>query len=734
MQKFLDDLLSRMTLEEKFGQLNLLAVGFDITGPILNNQVDEKIRAGRVGAIIGAYTVSAVRPLQEFAVRQSRLGIPLLFACDVVHGQRTIFPIPLGLSASWNPELVRRTARAAADEATAEGLNWTYSPMVDISREPRWGRVMEGAGEDPHLGALIAAAMVSGYQQDDLSKPDSLLACVKHFALYGAPEGGRDYNTVDMSRLRMFNEYLAPYAAAVSAGAGSVMTAFNEVEGVPATANRWLLCDLLRQRWGFDGFVVTDYGTLPEIITHGAAADRDAATVSALAAGTDMDMASEFFITDGARLVKEGRLAAADVDAACRRVLTAKYQLGLFQNPFKNLDRDTAPLRVMTPDKLQLAKEAAVKSMVLLRNERRTLPLSAGQKILFTGPLVARQRDLIGAWSAGGDWQRAVSLRAALEQRFDATGSGMTFAQGCNLIDDPAYFAKLEKSCLLEKSAQSPAALRAEAARAAADADVVVAVLGEAFKMSGEACCRADIGLPPQQRELLKALKLTGKPLVLVLMNGRPLTLEWEAANVDAILEAWFPGTQGGPALVDVLFGDAAPTGKLTMSFPRHVGQIPVYYNHKNGNRPYQENGWFTSRYQDVPNDPLFPFGHGLTYTDFTLGAPTLDKTAIVSGSGDALTVSVPVTNIGPRDGTETVQLYIRDMAASVTRPVKELKDFRQVFVRAGETLTVAFTISEEMLKFYNADLRYLAEPGEFQVLTGSDSARLQSATFRLVG
>ena len=730
MRVFIDDLMSRMTLEEKLGQMNLLSIGYDKTGPVLSEDAEGKIRKGLVGTIINIFEPKSLRRFQELAVSGSRLGIPMLFSLDVIHGLRTTFPIPLAQSASWDLDLIERCARAAADEAAASGLHWTFSPMVDISRDPRWGRVCEGGGEDPFLGSLTARAMVKGYQQDDLSREDSIMSCIKHFALYGATEAGRDYNIVDMSRQRMFNEYLAPYRAGIEAGAASVMTAFNEVEGLPATGNKWLLADLLREQWGFGGVIVTDYVTICEMTVHGVG-DKARVTELAFNAGVDVDMVSEHFVSEGKKLVREKRVPVAVVDAACRRVLEAKYKLGLFKNPYKNLDaNDAQRARIMSPEKIALSREAAAKSVVLLKNDNQLLPLTAERKIAFVGPQVKRINDLVGPWSAGGKKEECVTLWSALERRFGA--GKFSYALGCNLVEDRVMLGKFFVSDAFEPDPRSAQELLDEAVQVARDADVVVAVLGESFRMSGENNCRVDIGLPRQQVELLKALKATGKPVVLVLMNGRPLTLTWEDENIDAILETWFLGTQSGEAMTDVLFGDVNPSGKLTMTFPRHVGQVPIYYNHKRGGRPFDPNpnNWFTSKYLDESNDPLYPFGYGLSYTRFDYGDVSLDKNTLTKEG--TLTAAITITNSGKFDGTETVQLYIRDLVGSITRPMKELKGFQQIRLRAGESRTVRFTISAELLKFYNADLQYVAEPGEFDLFIGPNSRDAKPVRFAL--
>ncbi len=728
MNQFITILMQKMTLEEKIGQLNLPSVGFDVTGPILSQGVEDKIKKGLVGGVFNTYTPVAVRKLQDIAVNETRLKIPLLFGYDVIHGHRTIFPIPLGLSATWDPKLVERTARAAADEATADGLNWAYSPMVDIARDPRWGRVSEGAGEDPWLGSQMARAMVKGYQGTDYVNNNTLLACVKHFALYGAAEAGRDYNTVDMSRIKMYNEYLPPYKAAVDAGVATIMTSFNEIDGIPATANKWLLTDLLRKQWGFKGMIVTDYTAINEMMAHGMGDAKKVGELS-LNAGVEMDMVGEIFLQYGADLVKTGKVSQAVIDAACRRILEQKYKLGLFDDPYRYVNEARNKTAIMNTEKILLSKEAAIKSMVLLKNANQALPLNAAKKIAFIGPLVKDQRNLIGSWSGAGDYKKAVSIWAALEQKFGA--DKFLYAKGCNLVDDATLRKRLnDHDGQIVPDEKTPDQLIAEAVQTAQQADVVVAVLGEAFGMTGEAASRSMIGLLDNQVDLLKALKKTGKPIVLVLMNGRPLTLSWEDQNMEAILETWFGGTQAGAAIADVLFGEANPSGKLSMTFPRNVGQVPIYYNAKNTGRPYDENQKYTSKYLDVPNSPLYPFGHGLSYTTFGYGDIKLSKSSITAA--DKLQVTVNVTNTGNVDGEETVQLYIRDLVGSITRPVKELRRFEKVTLRKGESREMSFTLTVEDLKFFNKDLKWAAEPGDFRVFVGTNSQDVKQAAFSL--
>lgn len=726
MNTFISELMAKMTLEEKVGQLNLPSVGFDVTGPIVSQGVEEKIRKGLVGGVFNTFTPVAVRKLQEMAVNETRLKIPLLFGYDVIHGHRTIFPISLGLAASWDTSLIRRTARAAAEEATADGLNWAFSPMVDISRDPRWGRVSEGAGEDPFLGSQIAKAMIMGYQMDDLSKNNTLLACVKHFALYGAAEGGRDYNTVDMSRNRMFNDYFPPYKAAIEAGVGSVMTSFNDVEGVPASGNKWLMEELLRNQWGFNGLIVTDYTAINEMIAHGMGDEQKVAELT-LNASVDMDMVGELLLSHGAELVRSGRVSQAAIDAACRRVLETKYKLGLFEDPYRYVSEARNKAEIMSADKLALSKEAAIKSIVLLKNSGNVLPLNTSSKIAFIGPLVKRQRDLIGSWSGAGDWKKATSVWMALEEQYGK--DKFLYARGANLVDDTIILNKLAPhDAQIDLAEASPQQLIDEAVAVARQVDIVVAVLGEAFGMTGEAASRSKIGLLENQQNLLKALKETGKPIVLVIMSGRPLALEWEDQHMNAIMEAWYGGTRAGDALVDVLFGKANPSGKITMSFPRNEGQIPVYYNSRSTGRPFDMNQKYTTKYLDIPNTPLYPFGYGLSYTTFTYSTPQLSASTI--DAGETIQVRVTVSNTGSRDGTETVQLYIQDKVGSITRPVKELKAFQQVSLRKGESKELTFTLGPDELSFYDASLNWVLEPGSFNVYVGGSSADVKMAGF----
>lgn len=731
MNAFIDSLMGQMTLEEKIGQLNLVSVGFDVTGPVVSENVEEKIKKGFVGGVFNTYTPIAVRKLQEMAVTQTRLKIPLLFGFDVIHGHRTIFPIPLGLSASWDLEAIERSARIAADEASADGLTWVFSPMVDISRDPRWGRVAEGAGEDPYLGSRIAEAMVKGYQGTDLSQANTVMACVKHFALYGAAEAGRDYNPADMCERTMFEFYLPPYKAALDAGAASVMTSFNEINGVPATANKWLNVELLREQWGFDGLLVSDYTAIAELVAHGMG---DAADVSALAleAGVDMDMVSEFYLNNLEMLVEDNRETETWITTSARRVLEAKYKLGLFEDPFRYVDEQRAEETLMKDEHLDAARDIARKSMVLLKNADGALPLKRSGSIALVGPLARNQRDMIGNWSGAGDWQKAVSVEQGIRNVAGASVQ-INFAHGANVTDDPQLIRRLNAHGGNLHIDDRPAeVLIREAVTAARRSDVIVAVVGESQGMSGEAASRADISLPGRQQDLLKALASTGKPLVVVLMSGRPLALPWEDENADAIVQAWFAGTQAGNAVADILFGNYNPSGKLTATFPQVVGQIPLYYNHKSTGRPFggQQEDKYKSRYLDVSNEPLYPFGYGLSYTTFTYYNLRLSASEIQPG--DAFDVTVTVSNSGEVDGEEVVQFYVQDKVGSVTRPVKELKGFTKVMLKAGEKKDISFSISTDDLKFYDINMNYVTEPGDFTIMVGGNSRDVITADFRL--
>lgn len=727
MNTFITGLMSKMTLDEKLGQLNLPGAGDITTGQASSSDIAKKIREGKVGGLFNIKSVQKIKDVQRIAVEESRLKIPLIFGMDVIHGYETVFPIPLGLSCSWDMNAVERSARIAAIEASADGINWTFSPMVDIARDPRWGRIAEGSGEDVYLGSQIAKAMVKGYQGDDLSKDNTIMACVKHFALYGAAEGGRDYNTTDMSRVRMYNEYLPPYKAALDAGSGSIMSSFNEIDGIPATGNRWLLTDVLRKQWGFKGFVVSDYTSVNEMIDHGVG---DLQTVSAMSlrAGLDMDMVGEGILTTTKKSLQEGKVTQAMIDAACRRILEAKYKLGLFDDPYRYCKEERAKNEIFTDANRKVAREIAAQSFVLLKNNN-VLPLKKSGAIALIGPLADAKENMPGTWSVAANFSKAISVREGLQQ-VAGSNARILYAKGSNLTADAALE---ERSTMFGKSmrrdTRPDSVILNEALGIAAQSDVIVAALGEGAEMSGEASSRTSLDIPDVQRKLLEALLKTGKPVVLVLFAGRPMTLKWEQENVPAILNVWFPGSEAGYAIADVLFGDVNPSGKLSATFPQNIGQVPIYYNHKNTGRPLPEGKWFQkfrSNYLDVSNEPLYPFGFGLSYTTFTYGELKLSGTSLKGNQ--ALTASIDVTNSGRYDGAEVVQLYIRDVVGTATRPVKELKGFQKIMLRQGETKTISFRITPEDLKFYNADLKYDWEPGEFIIMIGGNSRDVKSA------
>ncbi len=732
MDDFISDLMSKMTTEEKIGQLNLVTPGGGIlTGSVVSTDVEEKIKTGQVGGIFGVSGPERTRKTQQLAVEESRLGIPLLFGSDVIHGYKTTFPLPIGLSCTWDMELIKQTASVAAKEATADGIFWNFSPMVDISRDPRWGRVSEGAGEDPYLGSEIAKAMVEGYQQDNIRDKTTMMATVKHFALYGAVEAGRDYNTVDMSHLRMFNDYFPPYKAAVEAGAGSVMSSFNDVDGVPATGNKWLLTTVLRDMWGFNGFVVSDYTSLEEMMDHGMG-DLQKVSAMALKAGLDMDMVSEGFLNTLQQSLEEGKVSQEDIDKACRRILEAKYKLGLFGDPYQYFDEDRPSTDILTPAHRELARNAAVRSMVLLKNHNQLLPLKKSGMVALVGPLADSRNNMLGTWSPTGEARYAVTVTEGFG---NVVGEQVKVlhAKGANISDDPEFAKKINVfGPKIEIDERSPESMLNEAIAVSRKADVIVAVVGEASEMSGESSSRTDISLPDSQKKLLRELAKTGKPLVVVNMSGRPMTIGEEVDLSDAFLQMWHAGVESGNALADVLFGNYNPSGKLTATFPRNVGQIPIYYSIRNTGRPQgsEEFEKFKSNYLDSPNSPLFPFGYGLSYTSFKYSDLTLDKTTLTNMN--ELKISVSVTNTGNFDGEEVVQLYVRDLVASLTPPLRLLKGFEKVFIPKGDTKKVTFTIRAEDLAFYHPDLSFYAEPGEFTVFVGGDSNASLSANFTL--
>jgi beta-glucosidase len=731
MNTFISTLMKKMTLEEKLGQLNLPGAGDITTGQASSSDIAKKIKEGKVGGLFNIKSVAKIRDVQKVAVEQSRLKIPMIFGMDVIHGYQTVFPIPLGLSASWDMQLIEQSARIAAIEASADGINWTFSPMVDIARDPRWGRVSEGNGEDPYLGAQIAKAMVKGYQGNDLSINNTIMACVKHYALYGAAEAGRDYNTTDMSRVRMYNEYFPPYKAAVDAGVGSVMASFNEVDGIPATANKWLMTEVLRNQWKFKGFVVTDYTGINEMVDHGLG-DLQTVSARALGAGIDMDMVGEGFLTTLARSLKEGKVTQAQIDAACRKILEAKYKLGLFDDPYRYCDEKRAATEIFTDAHRKIARSTAAQSFVLLKNNNNILPLKKSGTVALIGPLADAKENMTGTWSVAADNSKSTTLLTGLK---DVVGSNakILYAKGSNLDADSVLEANATMFGKgLNRDRRPAAEILQEALNIANQSDVIVAALGESAEMSGEASSRTNIEIPAIQKELLAALLKTGKPVVLVLFTGRPLALKWEQENVPSILNVWFGGSEAGFAIADVLFGDVNPSGKLSTTFPQNVGQVPLFYNHKNTGRPLEDGKWFSkfrSNYLDVSNDPLYPFGFGLSYTNFNYSDITLSSTSLKGAQ--TLKASVTVTNSGKVTGKEVVQLYIRDIVGTSTRPVKELKGFQKVELKAGESRTITFNITTEELKFYNYDLKYDWEAGDFTIMIGGNSRDVKAANVK---
>lgn len=733
MDRFIDQLMAKMTVEEKIGQLNLVTGGEATTGTTVSTGVETKIRNGQIGGIFSMSTPAKIRKTQEIAIKQSRLKIPIIFGMDVIHGYRTVFPIPLGLAATWDMNLIQQSARIAAEEATADGINWAFSPMVDISRDPRWGRISEGAGEDTYLSSKVAEAIVHGFQGDNLAAHNTMMACVKHFALYGAAEGGRDYNSTDMSLHRMYNEYLPPYKAALDAGAGSIMTSFNDINGVPASANKWLMTDVLREQWGFKGLVVTDYTAVNELTAHGLG-DLQQVSALSLNAGIDMDMVGEGFLTTLKKSLDGGKVEIADIDRACRFVLEAKYKLGLFEDPYRYCNEDRAKTVIGSAANHAKAREIAAKSFVLLKNEKQALPLKKSGTVAVIGPLANSGPNMPGTWSVSAELDKTESLVAGMKAVLGNKVNILTHL-GSNLLEDPNYQKHATMfGRTIARDPRKEEEIIADAVKVAQQSDVVVAALGESSEMSGESSSRSELDIPKNQQHLLKALLATGKPVVLVLFTGRPLTLTWEDAHVPAILNVWFGGSETGKAVADVLFGDIVPSGKITATFPRNVGQIPIYYAHKNTGRPYENSGdfeKFKSNYLDVSNSPLYPFGYGLSYTTFTYGDIRLDRSTI--DEKGTIQANIDITNTGNYDAEETVQLYIQDLVGSVTRPVKELKGFQKIFLKKGEQKTVKFEIKVEDLKFFDNNLNYIAEPGDFKVYIGTNSRDVKEGDFKLL-
>lgn len=714
-EDMIDSLIGKMTIEEKAGQLTLFTSNWDVTGPVMNNNYLQFVREGKCGNIFNAHTVAYNKSLQKVAVEETRLGIPLLFGYDVVHGHKTIFPVPLAEACSWDLNLMKKSAELAAREGAASGLNWTFAPMVDISRDPRWGRVSEGSGEDPYLASLIAKARVEGFQGTDLSDTLTLAACIKHFAAYGAPVGGRDYNTVDMSEIALYQDYLPPYKAGIEAGAVTVMASFNELFGVPATASRYLMTDILRKEWGFTGFVVSDYTGIEELMDHGIAADTIHAGELSFTAGIDMDMQSGIFMRSLPEMVNKGKISMEEIDLAVKRVLMIKYRLGLFDDPYRYLDEEREKAEIGTDEIVAHALLAAQKSVVLLKNESfkgsKIVPIaeSAGNISVF-GPLADNKIDMLGSWHAAGDESKVATLLSGLKSRFPH--AKLNFSKGCD-------FYSTDKSGFNE------------AIKLAGKSDVNIIAIGETQAQSGEAASRSDISIPGIQEEFALELIKTGKPVIVIIMAERPLCFPVLNEKASAIFYAWHLGTQAGNAMADILAGNYNPSGKLVMSIPQNVGQIPIYYNHKNTGRPFDKDDKYTSKYLDVSNEPMYPFGYGLSYSNFEYSRIVLDKTSVTAS--ETLTVSVSVKNTGMYAGEETVQLYIRDMVGSITRPVKELKGFEKIYLEPGEIKKISFSVAEKDLRFYNSDLKYVSEPGTFKVYIGTNSNEGEEAAFELL-
>ena len=744
MRQFVDQLMSKMTLEEKLGQLNLVPASDEIvTGGAVDTQVGQRIANGQLGGIFNLKGVDKIRALQDIAVKKSRLGIPLIVGMDVIHGYETIFPIPLALSCSWDIPAIENMARISAREATADGINWVYSPMVDICVDARWGRIAEGGGEDPYLGSEIARAYVRGYQGNKVEsgrlKVENVMACVKHYALYGASEAGRDYNTVDMSRLRMYNQYLPPYKAAAEAGAGSFMSSFNIVDGQHATANHWLLTDVLRDQWKFDGFVVTDYGSINEMSIWGFG-DLKSNSAKALKAGTDMDMCANGFVGTLAASLADGTVTMADIDQACRRVLEAKWKLGLFDNPYRYLDAKRRAKDIYTAENRAASRQLATETFVLLKNSltpspkgkgsKPLLPLNTNNTIALIGPLANDRANIAGTWCVAYTPERYATIKEALEHRLPK--GKLLYAQGCNLTHD----ADLQQAAEFGKNIPrvDAAKAKAEAMAIAQKADVIICAMGECADFSGESSSRATLEMPDAQRELLEELVKVGKPIVLLNFSGRPTVLTWEQAHVDAIMNVWFAGSEAGDAIADVLLGDAAPSGRLTVTMPQALGQVPLYYNHLNTGRPVEKGAdkyrKYASNYLEVRNDPLYPFGYGLTYTNFSYSDLQLSRTIMAAdGSVEA---SIMVSNTGQRDGDEVVQLYIHQQASSIARPVKELRGFQRIHLKAGEQRRVTFCIDREQLQYLNAQGEPVLEPGIFDIMIGTNSEDTLSQTLKV--
>ena len=747
MKEYVDQLMEKMTLQEKIGQLNLMVAGDITTGGAINSQVGSDIAQGNMGGVFNIKGIEKIKALQDIAINNTRLGIPLLVGMDVIHGYETMFPIPLALSCSWDTEAMKAVGEISAKEASADGINWTFSPMVDIALDARWGRISEGNGEDPYLSGVLGAAMTQGYQGTDMRTEEILsnnriMACLKHFALYGAVESGKEYNTVDMSRVRMMNQYLPPYEAVIKAGVGSVMSSFNLIDYIPATANKWMMTDVLRKQWGFKGLLVTDYASIAEILKHGTAKDLKQASEQALKAGTDMDMCSNAFVKHLTQSIQEGKVSEEDINIACRRILEAKYKLGLFSDPYRYCDIKRSKNEIYTQENRKVAREVAAKTFVLLKNEGNILPLKKEGKIALIGPLADTRNNIAGTWSVAQTPEKYATIKEAMENALKGKAT-LLYTQGCNIWRNQ----QLQKNGEFDKPLNwgDENELKKEALKIAKEADVIVCAMGESADMSGECGSRTNLEMPDVQHELLAELVKLGKPVVLLNFAGRPTVLSWEKQYVPAIMNVWFGGSEMGVALCDVIFGDKVPSGKLTTSMPKTTGQAPIYYNHQNTGRPVPDDNKKFAKYAsnclDVSNGPLYPFGYGLSYTTFEYSNFKLSsQEADINGNQEAtewqngkkITATVTVENTGTRDADEVVQLYIRDMVASISRPVKELKGFQRIHLVAGESKEVSFEITPDMLKFYNIELKHVIEPGDFQIMVGANSREVETLNFNV--
>ena len=745
MKEYVDQLMEKMTLQEKIGQLNLMVAGDITTGGAINTQVGSDIAQGNMGGVFNIKGIEKIKALQDIAINNTRLGIPLLVGMDVIHGYETMFPIPLALSCSWDTEAMKTVGEISAKEASADGINWTFSPMVDIALDARWGRISEGNGEDPYLSGVLGAAMTQGYQGTDMRTEkilsnNRIMACLKHFALYGAVESGKEYNTVDMSRVRMMNQYLPPYEAVIKAGVGSVMSSFNLIDYIPATANKWMMTDVLRKQWGFKGLLVTDYASIAEILKHGTAKDLKQASEQALKAGTDMDMCSNAFVKHLTQSIQEGKVSEEDINMACRRILEAKYKLGLFSDPYRYCDIKRSKNEIYTLENRKVAREVAAKTFVLLKNEGNILPLKKEGKIALIGPLADTRNNIAGTWSVAQTPEKYATIKEAMENALEGKAT-LLYTQGCNIWRNQ----QLQKNGEFDKPLNwgDENELKKEALKIAKEADVIVCAMGESADMSGECGSRTNLEMPDVQHELLAELVKLGKPVVLLNFAGRPTVLSWEKQYVPAIMNVWFGGSEMGDALCDVIFGDKVPSGKLTTSMPKTTGQTPIYYNHQNTGRPVPDDNKKFAKYAsnclDVSNGPLYPFGYGLSYTTFEYSNFKLSsQEADINGNQEAtewqngkkITATVTVKNTGSRDADEVVQLYIRDMVASISRPVKELKGFQRIHLVAGESKEVSFEITPDMLKFYNIELKHVIEPGDFQIMVGANSKEVDTLKF----